>query len=91
VIPATPLPPSSADSARATGTPPAQRFIAELLQVLDQTPTEDRSPDNRKVFRAAVRALGSNSRAWATFHKREAELGTLLCGYNPLRVVESPA
>jgi hypothetical protein len=67
----------------------APRFIADFLQVLDQTPTEDRSPDNRKVLRAAVRALGSNSRSWATFHKRESELGTLLCGYDPLRVVEN--
>jgi hypothetical protein len=68
---------------------PLQRFVEALLRALDQAPTKDPSLDNRTVFRAAVRALGSNSRAWATFHKQEAELRRLLRDYDPVSVVEN--
>jgi hypothetical protein len=35
------------------------------------------------VFRAAVWALGSNNRAWATFLRNESQLAQLLGGYDP--------
>jgi hypothetical protein len=39
--------------------------------------------DAREVFRAAVRALGSNNRTWSTFVRREPELRALLRDYDP--------
>lgn len=51
-------------------------------QQLDATPTT-RTVTNREVFRAAVRALASNSRSWSTFLQRERTLASLLADYDP--------
>jgi len=64
----------------------ADEFAESLRVALDQitvdVPLEQR-PGNRDVFRAAVRALGSNSRPWATFLKNEDALRDLLFDYDP--------
>lgn len=64
-------------------------FVSSLVEAFDQRPHEqpldvDRSP--RDVFRAAVRSLGSNSRTWTSFLRREPELVALLDGYDPRAV-----
>jgi hypothetical protein len=64
-----------------------QGLIDALLVEFDQAPAEDpfeemRSP--RTVFRAAVRSLGSNSRNWLHFARREPELAELLHDYDPV-------
>jgi hypothetical protein len=64
-----------------------QKLIDALLVEFDQAPAEDpfeemRSP--RAVFRAAVRSLGSNSRNWLHFARREPELAELLHDYDPV-------
>jgi hypothetical protein len=64
----------------------ADEFVSSLVEAFDQRPHEDpvdvdRSP--RDVFRAAVRSLGSNSRAWTSFLRREPELAVLLENYDP--------
>jgi hypothetical protein len=64
-----------------------QELIDALLVEFDQAPAEDpfeemRSP--RSVFRAAVRSLGSNSRNWLHFARREPELAALLHDYDPV-------
>jgi hypothetical protein len=62
-------------------------FIAELIANLGQTPLADPlecSYTNANVFRAAVRALGSNSRKWSTFIKNENALAEMLGGYDPI-------
>src|SRR5688572_17149586 len=64
-------------------------LAAELLRQFEQTPADrplEQTWTNRDVFRAAVRALASNSRSWAVFLKREAQLTELLCGYDCLQV-----
>ena len=42
-----------------------------------------RTVTNREVFRAAVRAIASNSRSWSTFLQYEPTLAELLGDYNP--------
>lgn len=64
-------------------------FANSLVEAFDQRPHEDpqnvdRSP--RDVFRAAVRSLGSNSRTWTSFLRREPELADLLEDYDPYAV-----
>lgn len=68
-----------------------ESFFAALLAALDQKPIAD--PLNHAlgpaaVYRAAVHSLGSNSRAWVSFIKREPELAALLCGYDPGAVAD---
>ena len=61
-------------------------LAAELIKQLGQSPVDDplaQKPSNAEVFRAAVKALSSNSRAWATFLKAEPKLCSLLGGYDP--------
>ena len=56
----------------------ADAMAAELITQLEQSPVEDpraQDPSNADAFRAAVTALGSNSRAWATFLKVEPDGG----------------
>jgi hypothetical protein len=43
-------------------------------------------PTNEFVFRAAVRSIGSNSRAWSTFLKNEPGLKATLLGFDPVAV-----
>lgn len=67
----------------------ADDFVGTLIEAFDQVPIDnpvvlDRPPSD--YFRAAVRALGSNSRGWTTFLRREAELAVLLDRYDPQSV-----
>lgn len=65
----------------------AHDFVAAVLGQLEQEPAPrplEQSVSNADVFRAAVRALGSNSRSWATFLKHERRLFGLLHGYDPV-------
>lgn len=62
-------------------------FASAVLRQLEQEPTPrplEQEYGNGDVFRAAVRALGSNSRAWATFLRHEQRLCDLLNGYDPV-------
>jgi hypothetical protein len=64
----------------------ANEFASSLLALMEQAPVPhplDQSLGNRDVFRAAVKALGSNSRAWATFLKHERRLAGMLGEYDP--------
>jgi hypothetical protein len=57
-----------------------------LLRAMDQTPSPDPQCleiHDRDVFRAAVRALGSNSRRWVRYLEHERELDHLLGGFDP--------
>lgn len=64
----------------------ADDFVTSLVEAFDQRPRDnpidlDRAP--RHVFRAAVRSLGSNSRPWTSFLRREPELADLFEDYDP--------
>lgn len=64
----------------------ADELAAALLAQFEQSPAQrplEQSFSNRCVFRAAVKALGSNSRPWATFLKNERRLASLLGDYDP--------
>jgi hypothetical protein len=70
-----------------------EQLARQVLQELDQKPTEnpvDQKYDNNAIFRAAVRALGSNSRQWATFRRNEPAIMETLHHYQVQKVVESP-
>jgi hypothetical protein len=70
-----------------------EQLARQVLQELDQQPTEnpvDQKFDNDAIFRAAVRALGSNSRRWATFRRNERAIMEMLYHYQVQKVVESP-
>ena len=71
-----------------SGTP--QDLADRLVQSFDQTPPEGHSweghQENRPVFRAAVLAIGSNSRKWATFLQHKRRLRDILFGYDPASV-----
>lgn len=61
-------------------------FIYDLLTQLDQKPNAsplDQRWTSTQVFRAAVRALGSNSRDWAAYLKQESRIRDLLCDFDP--------
>jgi hypothetical protein len=65
----------------------ADAMAAELITQLEQSPVDDPlklNPSNADVFRAAVKALSGNSRAWTTFLKAECKLSDLLRGYDPV-------
>lgn len=62
-------------------------FMSKVIDKLNQRPIAnplETSFNNRDIFRAAVKALGSNNRAWSTFIRRENELSDLLNGYDPI-------
>lgn len=61
----------------------ATAVFAKLEQAPAPRPLEQ-SFTNGQVFRAAVRALGSNSRKWALFLKNERRLTDLLGEYDPV-------
>lgn len=70
----------------------AQDLASKLVKQFDQIPPKGHSwenhLDNCRVFRAAVFAIGSNSRNWATFLKYECRLKEILFGYDPAAVRE---
>lgn len=71
----------------ATGS--AAAFVATLLEAFDQAPQPDplaADYSGKAVFRAAVNALGSNSRSWSTFLLRRDALEGLLLGWEPVAV-----
>ena len=74
------------DYGLSTYPPDAEALASALLQQLGQTPVENpltKKYTNKDVFRAAVRALGSNSRAWAKFLGHEGQIAGLLGDYDP--------
>lgn len=69
-----------------------EQFFTALTTALGQVAIEcplDQNIDNKIVFKAAVWALGSNSRRWSTFLANEEKLGGLLVDYDPHRVCDS--
>jgi hypothetical protein len=65
-------------------------LIAGIVGAFGQMPSsggqDERAPSDRVVFRAAVRALASNSRTWTSFLRGEDRLTALLHGYDPRAV-----
>ncbi|MEK6244357.1 MAG: hypothetical protein AABM33_07620 [Pseudomonadota bacterium] len=65
----------------------AGEFVDRLVKALDQAPVADpltrENLSPRRVYRAAVMALGSNSRKWAAFLRQEEALSRKLHGYDP--------
>lgn len=69
-----------------------EELVEALWAEFGQTPVEDpllEIPDNQAVFEAAVRSLGSNSRAWAEFLRLEPTLRKTLFDYDPERVARA--
>jgi hypothetical protein len=65
----------------------------QVLQSLDQRAFEnplDREYDNNEIFRAVVRALGSNNRSWRSFLVNHDEIEQLLFGYRVEKVRQHP-
>ena len=61
-------------------------FASEVVGQFDQAAVPDpaeQQVSNQEVFRAAVKAIGSNSRSWATFLRGEPQLADMLGGYDP--------
>jgi hypothetical protein len=70
----------------------ASEFASAVVASLDQAPAPvpwDQAPTNRQVFRAAVRALGSNSRSWGVFLTSLPTLTELLHGFDPVATHQS--
>jgi thermostable 8-oxoguanine DNA glycosylase len=65
-------------------------FSSLLISSLNQ-PVKDiyRDITNSELFEAAVKSLGSNSRAWSVFISSEPELREVLFHYNPAKVYEN--
>ena len=60
-----------------------------IINLLDQKTIEDpesKQYSNIEVFENAVKAIGSNSRKWATFLAFEGDIKKLLSCYNPERI-----
>lgn len=65
----------------------ADGFAADVLHKLGQRPSQaplDQEFSNTDVFRAAVRALGSNQRKWADYLRVEPQIAEVLCGFDPV-------
>ena len=60
----------------------ADAIVGQFDQATAPRPL-DQDLTNDDVFRAAVKALASNSRSWATFLRSEPRLRELLSGYSP--------
>jgi hypothetical protein len=59
----------------------SEKLAEQVLQSLDQHACEnpiDKEYDNNTIFRAVVRAIGSNSRKWTTFLKNEPQIAQML-------------
>ena len=66
----------------------AHELGMSVVGMFDQEPSPQplqQSVNNAQVFRAAVKSLRSNSRAWATFLKFEPALRELLHDYDPVQ------
>lgn len=66
------------------------QFVDYFIKALDQTSADDplvKTNSGADVFRAAVRSLGSNSRTWTSFCRREPELRLRLKNYDPHEVM----
>jgi hypothetical protein len=63
----------------------AEELESAILKSFGQAElsVDDTAHDNRTIFRAAVRALGSNSRDWRTFMNAEPRLIELTGNYDP--------
>lgn len=62
------------------------QFVDQIIDCFNQHPSElFTSRSNAEVFKAAVWALGSNSRSWATFLKCRDKLTDALAGLNPVQ------
>lgn len=67
--------------------PDPDQFASDVLERLGQRPAVNPSEqvlDNSQVFRAAVRALGSNQRRWSSYLKNEAAITEVLCNFDPV-------
>lgn len=74
------------DYALPAGASTAMAFADQIVDGFDQHPSDVFAPrSNVDVFKAAVWALGSNSRSWATFLKNRDELSDALFGLDPVR------
>ena len=65
----------------------ADDFITALVEKLQQKAAADplaQLPTPNQVFRAAVWSIGSNSRKWSTFMRKEQDLAHLLFEYDPV-------
>lgn len=65
---------------------PAMEMAAAMVAAFGQdgaAPNPSPNLSNRVVFRAAVRALASNSRSWSTFLRFETRLESLVAAYDP--------
>lgn len=65
-------------------------FAHAVISRFDQAPHPaplDQTLSNGAVFRAAVLALASNQRPWATFLKFKQRLEDLLIGYDPVQTL----
>jgi hypothetical protein len=69
----------------------AMTFLGMLVDGFNQTPTLDpltATHTNSRVFEAAVDALGSNSRAWATYQAKRPEIKETLAGFDPVQAAD---
>ncbi|ALM19064.1 hypothetical protein [Mycobacteroides abscessus] len=66
------------------------RFVDQIIDGFNQHPSDlATSRSNAEVFKAAVWALGSNSRSWATFLRFRDKLTDALAGLNPVLAREA--
>ncbi len=67
-----------------------ESFVAALLECLGQAPSDNplcAGHSANQVFKAAVRALASNSRRWSRFLQHREQLEEILCNYDACRFV----
>jgi hypothetical protein len=70
----------------------AKHFARLVVDALEQSVVAQplkQTITNKQVFRAAVRALGSNNRDWCDFLRNEEQIKNLLAGYDPHATVQS--
>lgn len=67
----------------------ATELASSLIASFGQLDAQERPLSSRDVYRAAVRALGSNSRHWSAFLSKEARLSEHLCDFEPNAVQEA--
>lgn len=69
----------------------ADQLVQGVLESLDQLPVDaplNQQCDNSVVFRAVVRALGSNNRKWTTFTANEVKIEEMLSGFDLGRIAK---
>src|SRR6266436_6240276 len=70
----------------------AKHFVSLIVDALKQPVAAElleQAVTNGEVFRAAVWALGSNSRNWCDFLRKEEQIRELLEGYDPRAALQS--